>query len=216
MSWILRFYTSNIGLKVVMALTGFAMFGFLLGHLVGNLQIFWGAEIINDYAKMLHDHPTVLWPVRLGLIGIILAHIHASVTLTRRSMAARPEGYRKLNRSKRVETGMRLSGVVVLGFIIYHLLHLTAGTVHSDYIQGDVYHNVTTAFANPVVAIVYMVCNVLLGVHLFHGLWSMFRTLGVSNPRYDRLARGAATALTLTIVGGNVFMPLAILAGLLK
>jgi succinate dehydrogenase / fumarate reductase cytochrome b subunit len=124
-------------------------------------------------------------------------------------------GYRKLNRSKRAELGMRLSGVVVLLFIIYHLLHLTFGTAHGDFIAGDVYHNVTTAFENPVIAIVYMVCNVLLGVHLFHGLWSMFRTLGVSNPRYDQLARGAATALTLTIVGGNVFMPLAILVGLI-
>ncbi|MFT5682159.1 MAG: succinate dehydrogenase / fumarate reductase cytochrome b subunit [Myxococcota bacterium] len=215
MSWILRFYTSNIGLKVVMALTGMAMFGFLLAHLVGNLQIFWEPEIINSYAEMLHDHPTVLWPMRFGLIGTILAHIHAAVTLTKRSMAARPVGYRKFNRSKRVELGMRLSGVVVLGFIIYHLLHMTFGIVHSDFDANNVYHNVTTAFANPVVAIVYMVCNVLLGVHLFHGLWSMFRTLGVSNPRYDRLARGAATALTLTIVGGNVFMPLAILVGLI-
>ena len=214
MSWILRFYTSNIGLKVVMALTGFAMFGFLLTHLIGNLQIFWGAEIINSYAEMLHDHPTVLWPLRLGLIGAVGAHIHAAVTLTSRSMAARPEGYKKFKRTKRVEMGMRMSGVVVLGFIIYHLLHLTFGTVHGDFIHGDVYHNVTTAFANPVIAIVYMVCNLLLGVHLFHGLWSMFRTLGVSNPRYDRLARGAATALTLTVVGGNVFMPLAILVGL--
>lgn len=215
MSWILRFYMSNIGLKIVMALTGFGMFGFLIAHMLGNLQIFWGAEIINGYAESLHDHPTVLWPLRLGMIASIGAHIHAAVTLTSRSMAARPEGYKKLKRTKRVELGMRLSGVVVLGFVIYHLLHLTFGSVHSDYIQGDVYHNVTTAFANPVVAIVYMVCNVLLGVHLFHGLWSMFRTLGVSNPRYDRLARGLATALTLTIVGGNVFMPLAILAGLL-
>jgi len=215
MSWILRFYMSNIGLKIIMALTGFGMFGFLVAHMVGNLQIFWGAEIINEYAESLHSHPTVLWPRRFGMIASIGAHIHAAVTLTARSMAARPEGYRKLKRTKRVELGMRLSGVVVLGFVIYHLLHLTFGSVHSDYIHGDVYHNVTTAFANPVVAIVYMVCNLLLGVHLFHGLWSMFRTLGVSSPRYDRLARGFATALTLTIVGGNVVMPLAILVGLL-
>ena len=109
---------------------------------------------------------------------------------------------------------MRLSGVVVLGFIIYHLLHLTVGAVHHDFQPGDVFHNVTTAFSNPLIAVVYMVCNVLLGVHLFHGLWSMFRTLGVSNPRHDRLARVLATALTLTVVGGNVFMPLAVLVGL--
>ena len=168
MSWLLRFYMSNIGLKIVMALTGFAMFGFLVTHMLGNLQIFWGAEIINGYAESLHDHPTVLWPLRFGLIGSILAHIHAAVTLTSRSMAARPEGYRKLKRSKRVETSMRLSGVVVLLFVIYHLLHLTFGTAHGDYIAGDVYHNVTTAFSNPIIAIVYMVCNVLVGVHLFH------------------------------------------------
>ena len=214
MNWILRFYMSNIGLKIVMALTGLGMLGFLVVHLVGNLQIFWEPEIINDYAEALHSHPTVLWPLRLGLIGMILSHIHAAVTLTSRSMAARPEGYKKLKRSKRAELGMRLSGVIVLGFIIFHLLHMTTGNLHSDYIAGDVYHNVTTAFANPLIAIVYMVCNLLLGVHLFHGLWSMFRTLGVASPRYDRLARAGATVLTLTIVGGNVFMPLAILAGL--
>ena len=130
-------------------------------------------------------------------------------------MAARPQGYKKLKRTKRAELSMRLSGVVVLGFIIYHLLHLTFGTAHSNYIPGDVFHNVTTAFKNPAVAGVYIVCNVLLGVHLFHGLWSMFRTLGVSSPRYDQLARHAATALTLTVVGGNVFMPFAVLIGLI-
>jgi succinate dehydrogenase / fumarate reductase cytochrome b subunit len=86
MSWILRFYTSNIGLKIVMALTGLAMFGFLLGHLIGNLQVFWGAEILNSYAEMLHEHPTLLWPARIGLLAAIGAHIHAAVTLTQRSM----------------------------------------------------------------------------------------------------------------------------------
>ncbi len=214
MSWIFRFYTSNIGLKVVMALTGLGMFGFLVAHLLGNLQVFWDPEIINAYGKALHDHPTVLWPLRFGMIGMVLAHIHAAITLTSRSMAARPVGYRKLQRTRRAEMGMRLSGVVVLGFIIYHLLHMTFGSVHSDFIAGVVHHNLTVAFKSPIVAVVYMVCNLLLGLHLFHGLWSMFRTLGVAGPRYDQLARYAATALTAFIVGGNVFIPLAILVGL--
>lgn len=216
MSWALNFYRSNIGMKVVMALTGIVLFGFVVGHMVGNLQVFWGEHILDEYAKFLHEHPTVLWPVRFGLLACLLAHMHAAITLTSRSSAARPKGYKQIKRSNYATIGMRTSAVFVFLFIVYHLLHLTVGAVHHDFIHGEVYHNVTSAFQKPAIAIVYMVANLLLGLHLYHGLWSMFRTLGVSSTRYDTLARYFAQSFSALIVVGNVFIPLAILVGLIS
>ncbi|MEL6344451.1 MAG: succinate dehydrogenase cytochrome b subunit [Myxococcota bacterium] len=215
MTWLLRFYQSNIGLKVVMALTGAGLFGFVFFHMLGNLQVFWGERILDEYAAFLHDHPTVLWLARGGLLTMVLAHIHAAFTLTNRSRLARPKGYKNFQRSNRAELGMRLSSIIVLGFIIFHLLHFTTGTFHHDYTHGEVYHNVVSAFKLAPIAIFYMLANALLGLHLYHGLWSMFRTLGVSTPRYDGLARNFARVSALTIVAGNVLMPLAGLIGLL-
>ncbi|MFT4975845.1 MAG: succinate dehydrogenase / fumarate reductase cytochrome b subunit [Myxococcota bacterium] len=216
MTWALNFYRSNIGMKVVMAITGVVLFGFVIGHMVGNLQIFWGEHILDSYAAFLHEHPTILWPVRGGLLAALLAHMHAAITLTGRSRAARPQGYKKIRTTNYATIAMRASSVFVFGFIVYHLLHLTFGVVHPDFVHGEVYHNVTTAFQKPVVAIVYMVANALLGLHLYHGLWSMFRTLGVSSSRYDALARSFAQVFSLLVVVGNVIMPLAVLVGLVK
>ncbi len=216
MSWLLRFYNSNIGLKIVMAITGVVMFGFVLGHMIGNLQVFWGEEILDGYAASLHDHPTLLWPIRGVLLGSLLAHVHAAVTLTLRSKAARPVGYRKHKRTSRSELFMRITGVAVLAFIVFHLMHLTLGMFHSSFVHGEVYNNVVAAFSNPLIAIVYIAANLMLGPHLYHGLWSLLRTLGMSNPRYDQLARGFATVFALTIVAGNVLMPLSIMAGLIS
>ena len=210
MSWLLRFYQSSIGMKVVMALTGIVLFGFVIGHMVGNLQVFWGEHILDSYAAFLHEHPTVLWPVRGFLLACTLTHMHAAITLTARSNAARPQGYKKLATKSYPHTAMRVSALFVLAFIVFHLLHLTFGMFHPSFVHGEVYNNVTTAFNQPLIAIVYALANLLLGIHLYHGLWSMFRTLGVSSPRYDALARMFARVFALTVVAGNVFIPLAV------
>jgi succinate dehydrogenase / fumarate reductase, cytochrome b subunit len=210
MSWLLRFYQSSIGMKVVMALTGVVLFGFIIGHMIGNLQVFWGEHVLDTYAAFLQEHPTVLWPVRGFLLTCVLAHMHAAITLTNRSRVARPQGYKKLATQSYAHLTMRISSVFVLGFIVYHLLHMTFGMFHPSFEHGKVYNNVTAAFNQPLVAIVYAVANLLLGMHLYHGLWSMCRTLGVSSPRYDALARTGARVFALTVVAGNVFIPLAI------
>lgn len=215
MTWALNFYRSNIGMKVVMALTGIVLFGFVVGHMVGNLQIFWGEHILDEYAAFLHEHPTVLWPVRGVLLACLLAHVHAAITLTGRASTARPKGYKKLKRTNYANIGMRASGVFVFLFLIFHLLQLTFGvTLGNAFQHGEVFDNVVAALSNPLWGIIYIVANGLLGLHLYHGLWSMFRTLGVSSTRYDTLARYFAQAFSLLIVVGNVAIPLGVLAGL--
>jgi succinate dehydrogenase / fumarate reductase cytochrome b subunit len=215
MTWALNFYRSTIGMKVVMAVTGIMLFGFVVGHMVGNLQIFWGEEIIDGYAKSLHDHPTILWPIRGGLLSAMLLHMHAAITLTRRSRAARPKGYKKLRRSNYATLGMRTSAIFVFLFIIYHLAHLTFGLGVEGFEHGHVYSNVKSAFSKPLIGAVYIIANGLLGLHLYHGLWSMFRTLGVSSSRYDTLARYFAKGFTFLIVAGNIFIPVGIMVGFL-
>lgn len=214
MSWALNFYRSTIGMKVVMAITGVLLFGFVIGHMVGNLQVFWGEDILDNYAKFLHDHPTVLWPVRGGLLAALVMHMHAAITLTRRSNAARPQGYKKIRQTNYAAVGMRTSALFVFAFIVYHLLHMTFGLGIDTYEEGEVFHNVTTAFRGVGTVVIYVVANALLGLHLYHGLWSMCRTLGVSSARYDALARTGAKVFTALVVLGNVFIPIGVYLGL--
>jgi len=218
MKWLFRFYRSTIGKKIAMALTGVVLFGFVLGHLVGNLQIFWGSEILNGYAKSLHDHPTVLWPVRMGLLSALFIHIHAAITLTARSRAARPQGYKKVTRSSYATWAMRSSAVFVFVFIVYHLLHMTVGLswLHPNFEHGKPYENLLTAFASLPVVLIYVSANLLLGMHLYHGLWSMTRTLGLGGERNDKLSKMAAGSFSLIVVVGNVLIPVAVYVGLVS
>jgi len=209
---------SSVGLKILMAVTGVILSGFVLGHMVGNLQIFQGQEAIDAYARLLRVEPAILWVVRLVLLASVGLHIWAYLVLTRQNQKARPQGYRAkaYKETSYASASMRLTGPVLLAFIIYHILHMTTGTVHPDFRDGAVYHNLIVAFSSAPVAIVYLLAMGMLGFHLWHGVWSLFQTLGFSQPRRRSFGRWFATIFTLLVVLGFAAVPLAILSGGVK
>jgi succinate dehydrogenase / fumarate reductase cytochrome b subunit len=209
------FYSNTIGKKVVMAVTGIILFGFIIGHMAGNLQFFLGPEKLDAYAENLRHVPALLWGVRSVLLVAVILHIASSISLARLHRAARPVGYvRKKNvGSTYASRTMYWSGPIILAFLIYHLLHMTFGTVHPHFQDLRPYENLVIGFSNPIVSIAYIVSIVLLGMHLYHGLWSMFQTLGVAYPRYSPGLRGAAKLVAFLIVVGFIAVPIAILAG---
>jgi succinate dehydrogenase / fumarate reductase cytochrome b subunit len=208
---------STVGRKVIMAVTGFILFGFILAHLTGNLLLYRGPEAMHSYAVFLRSflHGTGLWAARTGLIISAVLHVWSATSLTLQSWAARPVGYRRWTArdSTYASRTMRWSGVILLAFIIYHLLHFTFGTVHPDFQELQPYHNVVAGFRVLPVSLFYIVAMVLLGLHLDHGVWSMLRTLGLSHPRYARWARLAAAGFAIVVVVGNISFPIAVLAG---
>lgn len=212
---------SSIGLKIIMAVTGVILSGYVLVHMAGNLQVFQGKEAIDAYARFLRVEPALLWAVRLGLLAAVALHIWAYLVLTRQNQRARAEGYRVTahKESSYASRSMRLTGPLLLAFIIYHILHmttgtvpLTIGTVHSDFREGEVYHNLTVAFSSWPVVLVYLLGLAALAFHLWHGIWSMFQTLGVGQARYRSFGRRFATIFTLLVVLGFAAVPLTILA----
>lgn len=215
-----RLARSTIGRKVVMAVTGVVLIAFVVGHMVGNLQVYLGPEALNAYAEWLRHvlHGAGLWIARGSLAVAVLLHIWAATSLTLESRAARPVAYRKWSPrdSTYASRTMRWGGVIIFAFVTYHLMHFTFGTAHPDFVPGDVYRNFIVGFQDPWVGAVYIIANLVLGLHLRHGIWSMARTLGVSHPRYVRLSEAAATALAAVVVIGNVSFPLAVLWGLIR
>ena len=227
-TWFGDFYRSSLGKKVVMAVTGIVLWGFVLAHMTGNLKYFSGAgtpdanAAINVYGEWLRDvgyplvpHSGVLWTLRIGLLVALALHVHAAYALTVMSRRARPVGY---ERRRAVQTGwaertMRWSGVALLAFVVYHILHFTTGQAHHDFVGGDVYHNMVSAFSIGWVAAIYLVAVLLLGMHLYHGLWSLFQSLGWNHPRFNRWRRVFAVAFTLLIAIGFALVPLAIVTG---
>jgi succinate dehydrogenase / fumarate reductase, cytochrome b subunit len=214
------FWQSTNGKKVVMAVTGAVMFAFIIGHLAGNLQIFEGPEKLNAYGNFLHSIGELLWPVRIVLLLCVGLHITATVQLALRNKAARPEGYsrKKAINSSYASRTMYWSGPIVLAFIIFHLLHLTAGYIDpgAPMIEGDVYHNVVTGFQVWWVSLWYIFAVCLLGIHLRHGLWSMFQSIGYNHPRHTPLLKKAAFVIALLITLGYISIPIAVLAGFVK
>ena len=217
------FYESTLGKKVVMAVTGVILFGYVLGHLIGNLQIYSpDAQQINDYAKFLHSHVVLLWAVRALLLASVVLHITASVQLWLLKQKARPEAYVKKDDvpASYAARTMIWSGPIIAAFVIFHVLHLTVGSVlplHTLPDGGmDVRANVIAGFQNPAVAIFYIVAMALLCMHLYHGLWSMFQSLGVNHPRYTPIIKKGAAAFAWFVAIGNISIPVAVLAGLLR
>jgi succinate dehydrogenase / fumarate reductase cytochrome b subunit len=215
---LLTFFRSSIGLKVVMAMTGLALFGFVIAHMVGNLQVYLGPTRLDEYGASLRRLPALLWGLRIGLLAAVLLHIVAAWSLTRMSLTARPSGYARRENvaSTYASRLMRWSGVTLFLFIVYHLLHFTIGSVHPHFVEGGVNHNFVTGFQVPAVSAFYILAMLALGLHLYHGTWSLLRTLGFSHPRYDATCRAIATTLTLLVVGGNISFPLAVLAGIVR
>jgi len=214
------FAASTIGKKVVMAVSGFILFGFVVAHMIGNLQAYMGPEALNAYAVWLREllHGAGLWIARAVLLLSVILHMWSATALTIDNRRARPVGYRRreYDRSTYASRTMVWSGPILLLFIIYHLLHFTFGTVHPSFVEGDVYHNFVAGFQVVPVSIFYIVAMLALGYHLYHGIWSMLQTLGLSHPRYNFLRHGFAGLMTAIVVVGNISFPLAVLTGVIR
>jgi succinate dehydrogenase / fumarate reductase cytochrome b subunit len=216
----LRFWQTTVGKKAVMAVTGFILFGFVVGHLLGNLQIFLPPEKINHYSATLKSLPALLWGARITLLVSVILHIWSSFQLWLLQRAARPINYVKkanLNSTYASRT-MLWSGPIIAAFVIFHLLHFTFGTVHpgGPFDQHNVYNNVVTGFQVWPVSLFYIIAMILLCYHLYHGLWSMFQSLGFSHPVYTPWLQLFAKVVAILIAAGNISIPIAVLAGFLK
>jgi succinate dehydrogenase / fumarate reductase cytochrome b subunit len=216
MSRVVSFFRSTIGKKVVMALSGVILFGFVVVHMLGNLQVYLGPTKLDDYGATLRKVPALLWAARLTLLAAVGLHIWAATSLTLTNWAARPVGYRERQSlaSTYASRTMRWSGVILALFVVYHLLHFTTGQVHPDFVEGGVHHNFVVGFRIVPVSVFYIAAMICLGLHMYHGVWSMLQTLGLSHPRYNALRHAAATAITGVVVVGNISFPIAVLTGL--
>lgn len=214
------FWQSTNGKKVVMAVTGCILFLFIIGHLLGNLLVFAGRARYNSYAAILHFDDTLLWIARSILIVAVVLHITATVQLALRNKRARPVGYSRkeaINSSFASRT-MYWSGPIILAFVIFHLLQFTAGYIHpeSQFIEGDVYHNVVAGFLVWWVSVWYIFSMILLGFHLRHGIWSMFQSVGYNHPRHTPILKKSAFVIAILIVLGYISIPISVLAGFVK
>lgn len=211
------FLSTTVGKKVVMAVSGLILFGFVIGHMVGNLQVFLGSAALDHYAVFLREflHGAGLWIARAVLLASVVLHIWAAAAVTLGSWAARPVRYRKMrhDESTYASRTMRWGGPILAAFIVYHIMHLTLGRAGLPFEEGHVYANVVAGFRIWPVALVYIVAQLALGLHLYHGGWSMLQTLGLSHARWNRLRFMLSMAFTLLVVIGNLSIPVAVLAG---
>ena len=212
-------WSSSVGKKAVMAVTGLIMVAYLITHVLANLLVFQGPQKINAYSAFLHGTGGALWVARLVLLAALVLHVVAAVQLTARRQAARPIGY-AAGRDPQVSTvasrTIRWGGGLILVFLVYHILHFTLGPVHTAFIEGDPYHNVVTGFGNPLVVVFYEIAMAAVGLHLYHGLWSSGRSLGVSAPSPNPLRRQLALALSILVWAGFTVIPIAVYAGMLS
>lgn len=211
------FLASSVGKKVVMAVTGIILFGFVTVHMLGNLQAYLGPEALNHYAEFLRTslHGGGLWMARTVLIAAVLLHAWSALSLNRINRAARPIGYRaqQFQTASWASRTMPWTGVLLGIFVIYHILHFTTGQVHPHFIQGDAYQNFVAGFQVPLASMFYILAQICLGFHLWHGIWSLTQTLGWSHPRFDRLRRLIAYGMAILVAGVNITFPLAVLTG---
>ncbi|MFT4638230.1 MAG: succinate dehydrogenase / fumarate reductase cytochrome b subunit [Verrucomicrobiales bacterium] len=221
-----RFYASSVGKKLLVALSGAALLLFLLGHLVGNLLVYMGREAINDYAEFLHHslHGAGVWIARFGLLGAVTVHVVATIHLVQQNRAARVNRYafESTVKASRASRTMIISGVIILSFIIFHLLHFTIlpgpgdkeyYDATADHIRPDVYGLVVRGFSNVFISLFYMVSMAFLCLHLSHGFASVFQTLGLRTEKSATLIQWAGYGYAAFIFFGNISIPLAVLLG---
>ena len=215
-------YRSTIGKKAVMAVTGFILYGFVIAHMVGNLKFFTGESHFDEYAHFIRrmgepvlPHETALWGLRGVLLASVILHIWSAVQLTRRAHDARPERYyaAKPVQSSYASRTMRWGGLIIFLFVIYHLLHMTTGNAHPDFEHGRVYDNTIAGFRSAPVTIAYTIAMVALGMHLYHGVWSAFQTLGRNSRKADPRLRALAVGSAVVVTIGFLAVPWAVLAG---
>lgn len=223
MGWLLQLTATSIGKKAIMAVTGAVLFGFTLVHMSGNLLVFAGQDAFNAYAATLKGNLPLLWGTRIVLLVSVLAHIASVVALVKQSAAARPVAYKQLrsNASTYASRTMRYGGLILLAFIAFHLAHYTLflvtpefGELHDAQGRHDAYRMVVAGFSNPVVVGFYLLAMGSLALHLSHGAWSMFQSLGLNHPQYNALRDRAALVLAGVLTLGFSSVPLAVLSGL--
>ena len=239
---VVALYRSSVGKKILMAITGFVWFGFLVGHMAGNLKAFQGAEVFNSYAHHLRifGEPILpekgfLWAFRAFMLLAFVVHVWLSWQTSRQSWAARGTKYRKkVNQNFDFASAfMRWGGVFILLFLVFHILHMTTGTLHPSFDDGvaqvanpafdaeghriaNAFGNLVTGLSNPLVAGIYALAMVVILLHLYHGVWSMFQTLGANHPKYATWRRPIAVVVSIVIFLGFVSIPVAVLAGMVS
>jgi succinate dehydrogenase / fumarate reductase cytochrome b subunit len=231
--FLIDFYSTAVGKKYVMAITGIIGIGFVVTHMIGNLKVYLGVIVEGDeraydidiYGEFLREllvpllpRTYLLWGLRLLLIAAVVLHIHAAYSLTVLNHKARPVKYqsaRDYQVANFASRTMRWTGIIVLLFLFWHLADLTWGWVNPDFVRGAVYRNLDASLSRLPVAILYIVANIALGIHLFHGTWSLFQSLGLNNPRFNKWRQGLAAGLATIVVVGNVSIPIAVQAGII-
>lgn len=229
MSRFLALHSTSVGKKAIMAVTGIVLVGFVIGHMVGNLKLYMpahgGLPALDHYAEGLRvfgdpflGEGQFLWLFRIILLGSVGLHIWAAITLKMQSNAARPVGYRKVTHQESTAASRTMiwGGMLLLVFVVFHILHFTTGDIAPgfEFERGAVYANVTGGLSVPWVAAFYVVAMICLGMHLYHGVWSMLQTLGANNPRYNSLLRRLALLVALIVAIGNISFPVAVLTGM--
>jgi succinate dehydrogenase / fumarate reductase cytochrome b subunit len=218
------FYRSSLGKKYVMAITGLIFMLYVFLHMFGNLKMFYGPTDYNHYAENLRlilypilPRTAFLWAFRTILIVSLILHLHATYSLTVINHKSRnvkyqaPRHYVAANYASRT---MRWSGIIILAFVAFHLTDLTWGWANPSFVYGDVYDNVVSSLQRVPIAIIYIIGNLALFPHLYHGAWSLFQSLGVNNPRFNLWRRWFAIAFATVVVVGNVSFPIAVQAGI--
>ncbi len=222
---IFMLYRSTVGKKIIMAVTGLVYIGYVVLHMYGNLKIFGGRIYFNEYAEGLRElghpvfgHTHLLVIARTVLTVAIVLHVWAAIGLWRKANRARPQSYaqKQVVRANYASLTMRYGGTVIALFILYHLAHLTWGFAHADYVRGDPYTNIVTAFQFWPVTLIYLIALLALALHLYHGTWSMFQTLGLSSQRLSPWLRGLALVLAVVVPIGFAVVPLSVLLGIVQ
>ena len=218
------FYQTSVGKKIVMAISGLVLWGFVIVHMLGNLKVYQGPEAFNHYAEGLRTvgapffgRGQLLWAARIILLAAVALHIAAAAQLVLASKRARQTSYKRFDSLafSFASRTMAWGGVTILAFVIYHLMHFTFGNVHPGFVPGDAYHNLVTGFQSVPVSLAYMAAMIPLGFHMYHGLWSTFQTLGANNPAYNKWRRPLALAIAVTTIAANLSFPVAVMSGAL-
>ena len=212
-----RFWNATIGKKIVMAASGAVLFLFVVAHLLGNLQVFLGAEHFNAYARLLRVEPALLWAARLGLLTMVVLHVWASFQLLLlNKMEARPVGYVKKKNigSSYASRTMYWSGPIIAAFVIYHLMQFTLGIGGTPFEEGKAYENLVAGFQVIPISIFYLIAMAMLMTDQFHGVWSAFQTLGVNHPRYTPMLRTLAKLIAIALFLGFASIPVGVMTGI--
>ena len=230
--FLLDLYSTSVGKKYAMAISGIMLLGFVLVHMIGNLKMYLGAEDFDHYAEFLREllvpilpRTVLLWLLRVGLLAAVGLHIHAAYSLTvlnRKARSVKYQGPRDYQVATFASRTMRWTGVIVFLFVFWHLADLTwgfannvgVGAADGEFVRGDAYDNVVRSFERVPVAVLYIVANIALGIHLFHGVWSLFQSMGWNNPKFKMWRKHIAIAIATIVVVGNVSFPIAVLAGI--